>query len=169
MLGASVYLCPRRVWAILLTRLVGRLLGLERPNNRRRNFVEEGRLVECPDCGGSVSRRAASCPRCGCPVASVSSAKVQVTRKVAVVSGVLASIAVFLDGEMKGEVTSMNMNLTFNVDPGRHVIEIRGGRHVFSSEPHSRSLEFTVEPNDIVKFMTGFGGFSLNPLQLDRV
>ena len=29
------------------------------------------RLVECPDCNGEVSRRAAICPRCGCPMGKV--------------------------------------------------------------------------------------------------
>ena len=30
---------------------------------------DAGRLVLCPDCGNTVSRRAAQCPHCGCPAA----------------------------------------------------------------------------------------------------
>lgn len=27
-------------------------------------------LVKCPDCGKQISSQAASCPNCGCPMAS---------------------------------------------------------------------------------------------------
>lgn len=31
----------------------------------------ESKLQDCPDCGQSISKRATSCPHCGCPVSSV--------------------------------------------------------------------------------------------------
>ncbi len=31
--------------------------------------ITQARLQPCPDCGHQVSRRAASCPQCGCPIA----------------------------------------------------------------------------------------------------
>jgi len=33
------------------------------------NHANASLLIECPDCGNAVSRRAETCPKCGCPIA----------------------------------------------------------------------------------------------------
>ncbi len=45
---------------------LGRMVKPDRPA-----AAAQPRLLECPDCGKIVSRRATQCPNCGCPVAAV--------------------------------------------------------------------------------------------------
>ena len=33
--------------------------------------IEKSNLLTCPDCGGTVSRRASACPHCGCPISII--------------------------------------------------------------------------------------------------
>jgi hypothetical protein len=38
--------------------------------NKRNQLAASGNLVPCPDCHQAVSRRAQTCPHCGCPLTS---------------------------------------------------------------------------------------------------
>jgi hypothetical protein len=48
--------------------VIGRKVVEDSVSARSAEVVNNSRLVSCPDCGKSVSKRASQCPHCGCPL-----------------------------------------------------------------------------------------------------
>ena len=59
------------IWLVFLFGVVGAIVlsvVLSRNKNTGQYDHDNPNLIPCPDCGHFISRKARSCPQCGCPV-----------------------------------------------------------------------------------------------------
>ncbi len=81
-------------------------------------------LIDCPDCGKSVSRQAKQCPHCGRPLGPPVG-KLVVVRSSAM-TGSMYAVRVTVGGELFGEVKNGGQ-LDIDLPAGRHEVKVRGG------------------------------------------
>lgn len=95
-------------------------------------------LISCPECGRDVSDKAASCPGCGCPLATASAKTYTMTVSMATQRFLIsATVSVFLDGVQIG-IIGDGQSMAAQIAPGDHTLLLTGSIR-------SRTVHFTAD------------------------
>jgi hypothetical protein len=119
-------------------------------------------LISCKECGAQISDAAPVCPRCSIAQPGLTkTGKLSISRK-ASTTGSLHFVQVVVDGKQVGEIRDGG-NLTLDLAPGTHMIEVGGGGL-------SRRLEVSIVEGEVLRYQMYFnawgilgGGLQLRP------
>ncbi len=127
------------------------------PNNSK--------LVNCPDCDSTVSKRASVCPACGCPLKGAAVESRLTFYRVYQENGSVWNAFIYIDGVKQG-VLSVGEGTTVVLDDGQFYIRIEIGGMFGPKEIFSDRLTIEAGEHLIFEF-NPFGGFWNNKFEFD--
>ena len=84
-------------------------------------------FVACKKCGAQVEETALTCPRCGVAGPGGTTGVLVISRPPELAESRLAEIAVFVDGNLVGEIKN-GSTMTLELPTGTRAVEVQGNR-----------------------------------------